>query len=218
MLISAQHTHLVIFDMDGLLVNSEPCWKQAEKEVFTLYGLHLTDELLTQVMGFRLNEVVKHWYNYKPWPNPDFAAVEKQIFTRVKQLIIANATAMPGVYETLELLAKHNYKLALASSSAMELIEVVLTKLQISHYFSFVCSAQAVEFGKPHPAIFLHVAQQLQVDAEKCLVFEDSINGVIAAKAARMKCIAVPEYHACSDVRYAIADKKLTSLLEFSLT
>lgn len=203
--------------MDGLIINSEPCWKQAEKEVFLTYDINLTDQLLTQVMGFRLNEVVKHWYNYKPWPNPDFVSVEKQILNAVKQLIIDNANAMPGVYETLELLIKNNYKLALASSSAMELIEVVINKLQIKQYFNFVCSAQTVEYGKPHPAIFLHVAKHFEVEAEKCLVFEDSINGVIAAKSARMKCIAVPETYAYQDTRYAIADKKLKSLLEFSL-
>ncbi len=203
--------------MDGLLIDSEPYWKMAEKEVFGKLGLQLNDEQLRQVMGFRLNEVVKYWYNYQPWENPDFAKTESDILTCVKQLIILNAEAMQGVYDVLNLLKSQGHLIALASSSAMELIDVVVDKLDIRHYFDLLWSAQYETYGKPHPAIFLSVAQQLGIEASNCLVFEDAINGVIAAKAARMRCIAIPEEASFNDPRFAIADVKLNSLLEFSL-
>lgn len=208
---------LFIFDMDGLLIDSEPYWKLAEKEVFGKLGLQLHDEQLRQVMGFRLNEVVKHWYNYQPWENPDFAKTESDILTCVKQHIITNAEAMPGVYDVLNLLKSQGHLIALASSSAMELIDVVVDKLAIRGYFDLLWSAQYETYGKPHPAIFLSVAKQLGVESTNCLVFEDAINGVIAAKAARMHCIAIPEEASFNDMRFAIADVKLNSLLEFSL-
>lgn len=214
---NASSIQLFIFDMDGLLIDSEPYWKMAEKEVFGKLGLQLNDEQLRQVMGFRLNEVVKYWYNYQPWENPDFAKTESNILTCVKQLIVLNAEAMQGVYDVLNLLKSQGHLIALASSSAMELIDVVVDKLAIRHYFDLLWSAQYETYGKPHPAIFLSVAKQLGIEASNCLVFEDAINGVIAAKAARMRCIAIPEEASFNDPRFAIADVKLNSLLEFSL-
>ncbi|MEI6508107.1 MAG: hexitol phosphatase HxpB [Bacteroidota bacterium] len=205
----------VIFDMDGLLIDSEPFWKIAEKKVFGELGLNLNDDLLRQVMGFRLSEVVVHWYQYQPWPNPDFKKTENDVLEYVKKIILENAKPLPGVYEVLEKLKSENYKMAVASSSAMSLIEAVVDKLDIRNYFDVLWSAEFEPFGKPHPGIFITTAQKLNVEAKDCIVFEDSINGVISAKAARMKCIAVPEEATFNDKRFAIADVKLKSLLEY---
>jgi sugar-phosphatase len=213
MLIFPEHTRLVIFDMDGLLIDSEPYWKMAEKEVFGKLGLSLTDDLLRNVMGFRLSEVVQHWYHYQPWKEPNFEQTEKDVLDCVKHLIKQEADAMPGVYEILDYCKQNNLKIALASSSAMELIEVVIDKLNIREYFDVLWSAQYEDYGKPHPAIFLSVAQKLNISPKDCIVFEDAINGVLAAKAARMYCIAVPEEISFNDPRFAIADKKIQSLL-----
>src|SRR5574343_582703 len=174
--------------MDGLLIDSEPCWKIAEKKVFGELGLHLSDELLRQVMGFRLSEVVEHWYHYQSWPNPDFMKTEQDILECVKEIIMERAEAMEGVYEILEKCKKAGYHLALASSSSLSLIEVVVDKLNIRQYFDVLWSAEFEPYGKPHPGIFISTAQKLEVDPKDCMVFEDSINGVIAAKDARMKC------------------------------
>lgn len=202
----------VIFDMDGLLIDSEPYWKQAEKLVFGKLGLDLTDTMLQQVMGFRLNEVVNYWYDYQPWSNPDMVQTEKDVLNTVKQLILDHAEAMPGVYPLLEQLAQTNIKLAIASSSAMSLIQTVVQKLDIEKYFDVLWSAEYESFGKPHPAIFLSTAHKLAVSPSDCWVIEDSINGVLAAKAARMKCLAVPDPTQLHDPRFAIADKVIASL------
>jgi HAD superfamily hydrolase (TIGR01509 family) len=202
----------IIFDMDGLLIDSEPYWKQAEKKVFGNLGLNLTDTMLQQVMGFRLNEVVNYWYDYQPWPHPDLVQTEKDVLFTVKQLILDHAEAMPGVYHLLEQLAKTTIKLAIASSSAMSLIQTVVQKLEIEKYFDVLWSAEYESFGKPHPAIFLSTAHKLAVSPSDCWVIEDSINGVLAAKAARMKCLAVPDPTQLNDPRFAIADKVIPSL------
>ena len=107
--------------------------------------------------------------------------------------------------------------MALASSSSMSLIEAVVDKLNIRMYFDVLWSAEFEPYGKPHPGIFLTTAAKLQVDPKECIVFEDSINGVISAKAARMKCIAIPEEATFNDPRFAIADSKLRSLKEYQL-
>ncbi len=210
-------TELVIFDMDGLLINSEPFWKQAEKEVFGELGITLTDDLLRQVMGFRLNEVVQHWYNFQPWPNPDFILTEKTVLDTVKHLIANHADAMPGVHQILAALHKKGIRMALASSSYMELIDLVTDKLGIKSYFEYIRSAQNEPYGKPHPGIFLSVAQWCKVNPLHCVVIEDAVNGVIAAKAARMFCIAIPDEASFNDKRFSLADMKLKSLADIKV-
>ncbi|MES2559724.1 MAG: hexitol phosphatase HxpB [Bacteroidota bacterium] len=205
-------TKAVIFDMDGLLIDSEPYWRIAEKKIFGELGLKLDDNLLRQVMGFRLNEVVVYWYNYQPWPNPDFAQTEQEILNCVMELIANDAEALPGVYEILEFFHKQQIPMAVASSSAMRLIEAVVDKLGIRQYFQLLWSAEYEPYGKPHPGIFITTAQKLGMEPTQCLVFEDSVNGVLAAKAARMLCIAIPEEATFDDGRFAIADLKLRSL------
>jgi len=203
--------------MDGLLVDSEPYWKIAEKICFGKLGLDLNDELLRQVMGFRLSEVVEHWYNYQPWGEKNFEAVEADVLQTVKQLIMENADALPGVVQTLELSKTNGYKIALASSSAMSLINVVVDKLNIRHYFDLLVSAEFEPYGKPHPSVFLTTAQKLNVLPTECLVFEDSVNGMIAAKAARMKCIVVPEAEKQQELYWQLANFQLNSLLDFKI-
>jgi sugar-phosphatase len=207
----------IIFDMDGLLVDSEPYWKIAEKICFGKLGLNLSDELLRQVMGFRLNEVVAHWYNYQPWGEKNFEAVEADVLETVKQLIIENADALPGVIQTLELCKANGYKIALASSSAMSLIHVVVDKLNIRHYFDLLVSAEFEPYGKPHPSVFITTSNQLNILPTECLVFEDSVNGMVAAKAARMKCIVIPEVEKQNEPYWQLANQKLKTLEDFKL-
>jgi sugar-phosphatase len=207
----------IIFDMDGLLVDSEPYWKIAEKICFGKLGLTLTDELLRQVMGFRLNEVVEHWYNYQPWGKKNFEAVEADVLETVKQLIADNANALPGVVDTLKLCKANGYKIALASSSAMSLINVVVDKLNIRQYFDLLVSAENEPYGKPHPSVFLTTSNQLNVLPTECLVFEDSVNGMVAAKAARMKCIVVPEAEKQNEPYWHLANYQLKTLEDLKL-
>ncbi|MCF8253776.1 MAG: hexitol phosphatase HxpB [Bacteroidia bacterium] len=205
----------ILFDMDGLLVDSEPFWKIAEKEVFGSLGLNLDDELLRQVMGFRLSEVVEHWYRYQAWPNANFRKTENDILDSMEKFMREGAIALPGIMESLEAVKEKGYACAVASSSSMRLIETVVDKLNIRSYFDLLYSAEYEAFGKPHPGIFISAANKLGSAPVHCLVLEDSVNGVIAAKAARMTCIAVPEKEKFEDPRFSIADYRLRSMEEF---
>jgi sugar-phosphatase len=189
----------VIFDMDGLLIDSEPHWRAAEIEIFGKLGLVLTEEQCMQTM----------------WPQRSLQEVEDDIVQAVEDLVNNHGTAMAGVTETIALFQRLGFRIALASSSSMRLITCVLRKLGIREAFEVVHSAEFEEYGKPHPAIFLSTARQLGISPTQCLVFEDSFNGLIAAKAARMKAVAVPEGEHYAQTRYDFADLKLRSLLEF---
>ena len=207
----------VIFDMDGLLIDSEPFWQQGEINVFSKVGIDLTETMCLQTIGLRLDEAVKHWYQFKPWDSRSLQDIEQEILDEVSSLILQKGQAMEGVYEVLELFKVHDIKIGLASSSPSHLIEAVVKKLEIDGYFDTLVSAEHEKYGKPHPAVFLSAAEQLEVSPTNCLVFEDSFNGLIAAKAARMKAVVIPQQEEFDQQRFSIADIKLRSLREFDL-
>ncbi len=202
----------VIFDMDGILIDSEPLWKIAEKRAFAKVGLIMTTEMCNLTMGYRINEVTDYWYDRKPWQGKTKDEVTEDTIQTVIDEIKANGNELKGVKRTLKLLKEQNYKIALASSSAMRIINVVVDKLEIREYFDAICSAETESFGKPHPAVFITAAGKLGIDPHQCLVIEDSVNGVIAGKAARMKVVAIPDESLSGDKRFVIADSILPDL------
>lgn len=205
----------VIFDMDGLLIDSEPFWQKAEIKIFKTVGINLTKEMCLQTVGLKINEVVLHWYNIQKWENKSLKKVELEIIKEVKQLILNQGKAMKGVSECLEYFKNKNLKIGLASSSYFELIEATLQKLQIKKYFEVIHSAEAEKFGKPAPDVYLTAAKKLKVEPKKCLVLEDSYNGILSGKNAGMKVVAVPEAENYDLEKFDLADLKIKSLLEF---
>jgi len=205
----------VIFDMDGVLINSEPLWKIAEKEVFSSMGVNVTDELVHITSALTAQEVCAFWYERYPWQGKTFDQVEDDVVARVIELIGENDTKIPGVIEILDFCKSKGLKIGLASNSSHDLIEVVLEKVGIKHYFDFISSAQDVERGKPDPAVYLYAAMKLGVDPKECLVFEDSIIGVTAAKNAGMFVIAIPVQEDFEKKEFEIADVKISNLAEF---
>ncbi|MCT4601818.1 MAG: hexitol phosphatase HxpB [Marinifilum sp.] len=207
----------VIFDMDGLLINSEPFWQESENLVFNALGIVTNKELFEIFMGKRIDEVVDAMWEIQNWNHKSKAEVVDDIVNNVIKLVNEKGEALSGVYKILESLQKSSLKVGLASSSKMKIIEAVLNKLNIREYFEVVHSAEFEEYGKPHPQIFISTAQMLGVNPNECLVFEDSLNGVISALAANMKCYAIPESGALNLNKFIIANKILNSLDEFNL-
>ena len=206
----------VIFDMDGLLINSEPLWQEAEILVFDRVGINLTRELCQQTQGLRIDEVVEYWYTRHPWTNLTKLEVEKSIVNKVIELIQLKGEPLPGVEQAIALVRRKNVKIALASSSSMRIIQAALQKLGLSETFTEVYSAESEVLGKPHPGVYLTTAKKLDIPPQLCLALEDSLNGVLAAKAARMKCIAIPEAIQQNNPKFAIAERVLQSLEELN--
>lgn len=207
----------MIFDMDGMLTDSEPLWRIASVEALNAVGVPLTAEEAVVTTGLRTDELLEHWYGVYPWPDPPRKVVEGQIERRVIELIRERSVPNPGVHEILETLVAAGYPLGIASSSASQVIQAVLDTLGIADSFAVVQSAEHEPFGKPHPAVYIEAARALGVPAVACVAFEDSPNGVIAAKAARMRCVAVPDPALSNDRRFLAADLRLPSLTDFRL-
>ena len=204
----------VIYDMDGLLIDSEPFWRQAEIKVFNSVGLNLTEADCMETTGYRFDEVVGHWWHKHPWQGKTKEQIHDEVIDEMENAITHHAQAMKGVFASLEFFKSKGLRTALASSSAMRLIKATVKKLEIENYFELLVSAEHERYGKPHPAVFLRTAETLNVRPEKCLVLEDSFFGLLAAKSAKMKCMVIPDPSSLDDKRFAIADWKLTSLEE----
>lgn len=202
----------VIFDMDGLLVDSEPLWVRAEIEVFGAVGVRLSEADCATTKGLRIDDVVAHWHAIHRWASPAREDVEQRLVARVAELVRAEGRALPGVAPAIAAARALTSEIALASSSPRALIDAVLDRLELHGVFGVVQSAQTEPYGKPHPGIFLTTAKALGVPPTECVVLEDSMTGVLAAKAARMACIAVPEVHPTHDPRFVIADRVVGSL------
>jgi len=206
-----------IFDMDGLLIDSEPLWQEAEITVFQSVGVTLTRELCRETVGVRLDGVVRHWYEKSPWQGESLEAVEARILEVVSRLVVERGKPMAGVMETIDILSAAKYELAVASSSPMQLIHTALEQFGLIEYFSVLHSADAEVEGKPNPAVYLSAMSRLGVEPNNCIAFEDSAIGVRAAKSAGARVIAVPDPADALNPGFANADVVLASLADFSL-
>jgi sugar-phosphatase len=205
----------VIFDMDGLLIDSEPLWRRAEKAAFKTVGFEISDEQMYEFMGTKLTEVVAHWYSKYPWEGPSQKDIETLIVNKLIALVKSEGSMRPGVHHALDVCKRAKLPLAIASSSSNEIISTVVDSLKIRNYFEYIYSAEHEPFGKPHPGVFITTAGLLGVSPRDILVLEDSPSGVLAAKAAKMKCIAVPDPETKNHPFIQIADLVIDSLEKF---
>lgn len=205
----------VIFDMDGLLIDSEPLWEEATEEVFKQYNVTLSHQQYLSSTGLRTKEFVQWWFGHFQIADEHLAKAEADVIASVLEKVKLKGLKMPGVDHIFKLFFEYGFKMGVASSSPMNLIDLVVDKLEIKPYLSAIVSAESLEYGKPHPQVYLNCADALGADPANCVCFEDSFNGMIAAKAARMKCVIVPAPAQQKQDRWAAADLKLSSLQNF---
>lgn len=207
----------VLFDMDGLLLDTEPQWGVSMRKVAAKHKIPIASGRFKDTTGLRVYEVTDHWAIHFPWEGKTPKEVADEILEDVIAESKKNATILKGVEQSLKLIRKHKFKIGLASSSPKHMIDALVDHFGLTHYFDCITSADAVEMGKPHPGVFLHCAASLGSKFNECLVLEDSVNGMIAGKAARMKVIVVPDDLHFDDPRFSVADIKLKSLEDFDL-
>ena len=202
--------------MDGLLIDSEPLWSEAAIEVFSIYGKKITLADLAATTGLRTSEFVSWWLRDYKFDNTELEKIGEKIVDLVIKKIRLEGKAMPGSDYILDFFHERGYKIGLATSSPMRVADAVLNLLQIEKYFQVKTSAEKLPYGKPHPQVYLECAAALHSSPLQCICFEDSVNGMIAVKAARMKCVVVPTYSQQKDEKWSIADLKISSLKNFS--
>lgn len=211
----ARHFDAAIFDMDGVLVNSAPFWKQAEREAFQRVGVDISEEMSKATETMTTGEAAAYWYRFRPWTGPSLRELEGAVVRRVAQMISIAGRALPGVQDTLAAFRRSAWKTALASNSPRMLCMHVLDTLAMTHHWDAIVSAEDVAKGKPAPDIYLHTAELLGVPPSRCVVFEDSPSGVHAAREAGMTVIAVCPLEPPRDALLHPPQMHLPSLVAF---
>lgn len=200
----------LIFDLDGLLADTEKLHCKAYQDAFTRYGFVLTEEDYSD-HWIKMGGSVGEFISSRGWKiDPELVRITKA--KRYEELVESTAEPMPGAIPILSRMAGWK-KLALATSSYEESAHAVLKALKIGDYFSCIATRSSAEKIKPFPDLFLFVATTLCEKPEHCLVFEDSEKGIIAAHSAGMKCIGVPNVHTL-DHDFSRATIVVTSLDE----
>lgn len=202
----------MVFDMDGVLVDSEPMHLDAMRELLRPYGVPYTDRENEEFFGFTDPEVFRA-LRARYGLEPDEYDLTRRRAALLVELTRKRTVPMPGVPDVPNALHRRGYRLAVASSSALDVIRATVDVLGIAALFEAVVSGLEVGRGKPAPDVFLETARRLDLPPRACLVIEDSRNGLLAAKAAGMGCVAIP----CPATRhedFSGADFRLATLSE----
>ena len=187
---TAPRLEAVLFDMDGVIIDSEPLWSKAEKQLLARRNLRYSPELKVVMMGRDAREAVGYLIDhYRLAESVDHVIEERNQL--IANLFQEHLEPMPHALELVRSVTTAGIKTALVSSSPKPLMGLVMDKLGITGLFDLVLSGDQVARGKPAPDIYLFAAMKLGVSPENCLVIEDAPNGVTAAKGAGMCCLAI---------------------------
>lgn len=205
----------VIFDMDGVIVDSEHLWQKAEKEVFSSLGVNVNENLCEITKTMTTAEVTKFWYDKTPWQGKNLKEAEEMVISRVIGLIGENECEIKGVKHFIERLKSKGFKLGIATNSPHIIVPTVLHRVGVTGFFDAVSSAEFEENGKPDPAIYLRTSQKLNIIPENCIAIEDSYSGMLAAKRAGMKVVAFTNGN--GNIEQGIADYTIDSFENYDV-
>ena len=204
----------VIWDMDGVIVNTGPYHCQSWQYVFKKQGLKFTEEDFQHIFGQRNDTIIRKTIGRDLTPaEVDAMAKDKEEYFR--ELVKPNLKPFPGVINLLKTLKDNGIAAAIASSAPMENIRLILGGLGIEGYFQAIVFGREVSEGKPSPQVFLLAAQKLGIEPQNCIGIEDAVAGVTAVKRAGMPCIAVTNTHPAKSL--VEADWVVDSLEKVSL-
>jgi HAD superfamily hydrolase (TIGR01509 family) len=205
----------VVFDLDGVLLDSEQVWDSVREELVLERGGRWHDQAQRDMMGMSSLEWSRYLHDELGVPDPP-EELSAEVVRRLESRYREHLPVLPGAREAVERLAAR-WPLALASSSNRELIDLALELLGVRHLFAATVSSEEVARGKPAPDVYLEAALRLGVDPVRAAAIEDSHNGIRAAKAAGMRVIAIPNEHFPPDEEaLAQADVVLDSLAELT--
>lgn len=201
----------VIFDLDGVLLDSEQVWDDAREQLARERGGRWQPQAQRDMMGMSSNEWSRYMHETIGLPEPP-DEINREVVERLSTIYRDHLPTLPGAREAVERLAAR-WPLGLASSSNRELIDLALELLGVKHLFAATVSSEEVGRGKPAPDVYLEAARRLGVDPAKTTAVEDSHNGILAAKTATMRVVAIPNSHFPPDeAALAEADVVLDSL------
>jgi len=191
---STSKAKAVIWDMDGVIADTGPYHFSAWQEVFQKRGVDFTEDDFRRKFGQRNDTIIRNTLG-EGISQSEIDAIASDKERNFRQRVRHNIKSLPGAIKLITSLKEHGFSMALASSAPMENIQLVTRGLDIESLFQAIVSGREVNEGKPSPQGFLLAAQKLGVEPKNCIVIEDAIAGVTAAKRAGMRCLAVANTH-----------------------
>jgi HAD superfamily hydrolase (TIGR01509 family) len=205
----------VVFDLDGVLLDSEQVWDEVREELVKERGGRWHEQAQTEMMGMSSVEWSRYMHDELDLPEPP-EEISAEVVKRLDEVYRKRLPLIDGAREAVERLAAR-LPLGLASSSNREVIDLVLDLSGLARYFRVTVSSEEVPRGKPAPDVYLEAARGLGVPPERCAAVEDSHNGIRSAKAAGMRVIAIPNQHyPPGEEALALADVTLGSLVDLT--
>jgi HAD superfamily hydrolase (TIGR01509 family) len=201
----------VVFDMDGLLLETEGLWHAAESELFRRHGVEFTRDDQLAVIGTGVEVSSRYYAKRLGWPSDRGRELFDEMIALMHELVRREVGARPGAIELVDELRRLGVPLGLASNSPRYLVDDALATADMGDAFDAIVTADDVAHAKPAPDIYLLACARLGVDPSEALALEDSASGVAAAKAAGMTCIAVPMF---TETDVSAADRVIASLEE----
>jgi len=206
----------VVFDMDGVLLQSEEVWDEVREEYVRERGGRYDAEIQRAMMGMSSPEWSRYLHDHAGVPDEP-EEINAEVVRRMLARYRVQLPLIPGAVEAVERLAAH-YPLGLASSSNRELIDTALDVSGLAPFFSATVSSEEVAHGKPAPDVYLEAARRLGVDPSRCCAVEDSHGGIRSAKSAGMRVVAIPNPTYPPDAEtLALADVTVRSLAELTV-
>jgi len=184
----------VVFDMDGVLVDTEHLWDEVREELTTEWGGRYTPEAQEAMMGMSSHEWSRYLHEVVGLREPP-ETINEEVVKRMLARYEVELPVVPGSVDAVRRLDATGYRLAVASSSNRELIDAVLRRLELAALFETTVSSEEVARGKPAPDVYLEAARRLDVPPSRCAAIEDSASGIRAAHEAGLRVIAYPNRH-----------------------
>ncbi|MGH7900519.1 MAG: HAD family hydrolase [Thermodesulfobacteriota bacterium] len=200
----------VIFDMDGVIINSEPLWEKTERILLSRRDIEYNPTYRDKIVGLNQNDSASLLKDTFKLPESIQALIDERVGILIS-IYEKELGLIPGVFSLASELKETGFLLALASSSPYKVVEFVIDKFSLNKCFQVVVSGDMIELGKPNPDIYLYAAKTLRVNPNECVAIEDSINGVKSAKSAGLFCIAIPDKR-LTQKDFQIADLVVDSL------
>jgi HAD superfamily hydrolase (TIGR01509 family) len=201
----------VVFDLDGILVQSEELWDAARRELADEHGIEWPDGATDAMMGMSSKEWSKYVHDEVGVPDPP-EEINRKVLAWVEKRYREELPWIPGAREAVRRIGAE-FPLGLATSSNREIIDIVVEIGGFEDLLKVTVSSEEVERGKPAPDVYLEATRRMGVDPERTAAVEDSTNGLFAAKAARMRVIAIPnDAHPPAEKGLAAADVVLSSI------